>query len=151
MVRGLIQSVIWAAGKVRRIVASGLPGQIINKREMMQHYGFSSDPPAGCQVVMLKLGNHIIAIAEDKPGSGPDLNALNGRSALWSDATHYFIIKKDGSVLLKTDQQVTVDSANVVLGGSAALATAGVVTGECLCAFTGAPHIDKSTKVKAVK
>ncbi|WP_104629208.1 hypothetical protein [Helicobacter bizzozeronii] len=44
-----------------------------------------------------------------------------------------------------------VDSSDVSLGGANASPTAGVVTGECVCAFTGAPHPMFSTKVKALK
>jgi phage baseplate assembly protein V len=42
---------------------------------------------------------------------------------------------------------VTVDSSAIDLG----VGGTGVVTGECICAFTGAPHGDISSTVKAVK
>lgn len=44
-------------------------------------------------------------------------------------------------------EAVTVDAASVDLG----VGGAGVVTRECLCAFTGNPHPDASSAVKAIK
>ncbi|WP_104578791.1 phage baseplate assembly protein V [Helicobacter felis] len=44
-----------------------------------------------------------------------------------------------------------IDASDITLGGANASPTAGVVTGECTCAFTGAPHPMFSSKVKAVK
>jgi phage gp45-like len=151
MLRGIIQSCSWVAGKVRRFTGTGLPGQNIRNREMVQHYGFASDPPAGCLNIIIERGNHIVSIAEDAPESRPDMNELSGAVATYVDATHYVMVKKDGSIIIKTDQPVSIESGNVLIGGAFALPTAGVVTGECLCAFTGAPHFDKSLKVKAVK
>lgn len=46
---------------------------------------------------------------------------------------------------------VSVDSQDITLGGSTATPLDGVVTGQCTCSFTGAPHPMFSTKVKAVK
>ena len=48
---------------------------------------------------------------------------------------------------LKADK-VLVDSPSVDLGGNGGK---GVVTGDCLCPFTGSPHADLSGIVKAVK
>ncbi|BCZ17057.1 hypothetical protein NHP190003_03390 [Helicobacter sp. NHP19-003] len=46
---------------------------------------------------------------------------------------------------------VVVDAPDVTLGGSMATPLDGVVTGQCTCSFTGAPHPMFSSKVKAVK
>jgi phage baseplate assembly protein V len=42
---------------------------------------------------------------------------------------------------------VKIDSGSIDLGDGGK----GIVTGECLCAFTGTPHSDISSKVRAVK
>lgn len=44
-----------------------------------------------------------------------------------------------------------VDAPDVTLGGTTATPLDGVVTGQCTCSFTGAPHPMFSSKVKAVK
>ncbi|WP_104682311.1 phage baseplate assembly protein V [Helicobacter felis] len=66
-----------------------------------------------------------------------------------------FKIAKDAkiecqSATIKADKAV-INSTDITLGGENASATAGVVTGECTCAFTGGPHPVFSSKVKALK
>ena len=50
------------------------------------------------------------------------------------------------SANIKADT-VVIDSPSIDLGKGGK----GVVTGECMCPFTGAPHADVSSKVKAAK
>ncbi|WP_104750816.1 hypothetical protein [Helicobacter salomonis] len=45
----------------------------------------------------------------------------------------------------------SIDALDITLGGAMASPTAGVVTGECVCSFTGAPHPMFSTRVKVLK
>ncbi|WP_104749766.1 phage baseplate assembly protein V [Helicobacter cynogastricus] len=66
-----------------------------------------------------------------------------------------FKIAKDATIecqnaTIKTDKAI-INSTDITLGGENAPATAGVVTGECTCAFTGGPHPVFSSKVKALK
>ena len=48
-------------------------------------------------------------------------------------------------------KEARVEADSVTLGKGVATPLSGVVTGECVCPFTGAPHADFSQKVKAVK
>ncbi|AFI05465.1 hypothetical protein [Helicobacter cetorum] len=50
-----------------------------------------------------------------------------------------------------TANSVVIDSGDIILGGKSASLNDGVVTGSCLCPFTGGPHADFSLKVKALK
>jgi phage baseplate assembly protein V len=50
------------------------------------------------------------------------------------------------SAAIKADE-VTIDSSKIDLG----IDGTGVVTGECICPFTGSPHADVSSTVKATK
>ncbi|WP_120952168.1 phage baseplate assembly protein V [Helicobacter sp. L8] len=59
-------------------------------------------------------------------------------------------IEAKGSAKIKASS-ASIDAQDITLGGSMASPTAGVVTGECNCAFTGAPHPMFSSKVKAMK
>lgn len=121
LIKGLLQSLSWIAGKTRRIAGSGRVAEKFTNVEMMQHFGFASAPPAGSQLLLLKCGSLVVCAAEEDPSARPDLSALSGSSALYRDATHYVLIKSDGSVVIKTDQPVTIDSADVRLGGSSGL------------------------------
>jgi len=142
MMRGIIQSVSWLSGKLRRFSGTGLPGQTIRNREIVQHWGCSTNPPEGCHCIMLKSGNSIVSIAEDFPGSGPELNALGGAACLWSDADHYVLVKQDGSIVVKTDQSVTVESEDIRLGSGVELLIKKMVTQEFLTAYNAHIHPD---------
>jgi phage gp45-like len=75
-----------------------------------------------------------------------------GEVALVSDQGDKIHIKQGHTIEIFTENgTVKVNAGTVILGGNTALPTAGIVTGECVCAYTGAPHADYSSKVKAVK
>lgn len=151
MIRGIFQSLTETAGKVRRFVASGRVREIIRNGGFYQHYGFASDPPASAKIIVEGNSGTEMSVAEDDPSTRPQLKSMNGAAAIYYDAEHYVLIKKDGSIIIKTDNPVIIDATDIMFGGSTLLPISGVVTGECICAFTGAPHIDKSLKVKAAK
>jgi phage gp45-like len=102
MIRGTIELISWVAGRLRRFTGTGRIGEKFRSRELMQHYGFCSDPPAGAKNVVLKNGNLIISIAEDSPDDRPDLDALEGAAAIHSDADNYVMVMKNGDVIIKT-------------------------------------------------
>jgi Phage P2 baseplate assembly protein gpV len=56
-------------------------------------------------------------------------------------------VKASGDVTVEASS-ATVKANSVDLGDSGGM---GVVTGECICCFSGSPHPDVSSKVKAVK
>ncbi len=63
------------------------------------------------------------------------------------------IVKSDKNITVEcksatvTADDVTIDSSKIDLG----IGGMGVVTGECVCPFTGSPHADVSSTVKATK
>ncbi len=67
MIRGMVRGIVTAIaeGAIKRFGASGRAGESFASRELFQHYGFTSSPPAGAEVILLREGNHIVAIAED--------------------------------------------------------------------------------------
>jgi phage gp45-like len=64
-IRGIIQSVVEAAGAIKRFTASGRSDETITDREAMEHYGFTSWPLDGAEAVIISEGNHFIMIASD--------------------------------------------------------------------------------------
>lgn len=108
------------------------------KVERIQNFGLTSVPKANAQAVVLFVNgnrdNPIIIACDDgnfrvhvEEGEVAVYNAFGAVVKLAADGT---ISMGDGSVLAPT---------------------AGVVTGECIDPFTGAPHADKSMIVKAKK
>lgn len=64
------------------------------------------------------------------------------------------VVSAGASVLVRNDGQVQIvpgTAKQVEVGGTGLLSTAGVVTGECNCAYTGAPHPVFSAVVRAKK
>ena len=95
----------------------------------------------------------------------------DGTKIEYDKESHTLTVEAAGSLVVKTKEGTTVvvdgncsltaqkvslvGKGGTLLGltveDAEARATAGVVTGECLCAFTGAPHPDFSKSVKAEK
>jgi phage gp45-like len=63
MIRGIVKSV-WE-GMIKRFSASGRPGETIANREYFQHYGFTSRPLPGAEIIIIREGNHFVSIASD--------------------------------------------------------------------------------------
>lgn len=78
----------------------------------------------------------------------------DGTRIEYDNASHKLKIKAVGNIEVNcsnakiTADSVLVDSPKVDLGGSGGK---GVVTGDCICPYTGNPHGDLSTIVKATK
>lgn len=105
-------------------------------------FGVATHAPDGAQAVVLSLagdaegGGFVIQLPSTE--GKPDI--AQGESALYSKAGNHIHIKKDGTVVIQADK--------VDLGGTGGK---GVVTGGCICPFTGNYHADFSTKILAVK
>lgn len=136
-------------GSPLQLVQIVLAGQeTLDGVERVQNFGFSSSPfpPSGtdgAQAVVLFLrgsrGNPVV-VAMDDPRYRPDL--LPGESQQFSKFGQRVYLKADGSVEVYAP-------AGVQLKGAPILAAKGVVQGDCICAFTGAPHPQTSLTVEA--
>lgn len=82
MVRGIIKSI--TEGKIKKVSASGRSEETFDDREYFQHYGFTSRPLKDGELILIREGNHIVAIA--------------------SDDRRYRIAVEDGEVALYTDE-----------------------------------------------
>ena len=82
MIRGIIKSI--TEGKIKKVSASGRSDETFDDREYFQHYGFTSRPLKDGELILIREGNHIVAIA--------------------SDDRRYRIAVEDGEVALYTDE-----------------------------------------------
>lgn len=82
MIRGIVQSCV--EGIIKRLSAYGRPGETISDREYFQHYGYTSRPKPGAEVIIIREGGHFLAIA--------------------SDDRRYRIAMEEGEVALYTDE-----------------------------------------------
>lgn len=82
MIRGIIINVL--EGVIKRFTASGRPDETISDREYFQHYGYTSRPKAGAEIIIIREGGHFVAVA--------------------SDDRRYRISLADGEVALYTDE-----------------------------------------------
>jgi len=132
--RGLLSLVNDALG-LQGLQANLLAGELRDKVERFQEYGFSSVPLPGAEAILLAVGanpGYLVAIAVDDKRYRPTGGAP-GEVTLYSKFGHRILLKADGTIEIKPN---------------AAAPVAGLVTGACACAFTGAPHPQASVTVK---
>lgn len=105
MIRGIVTSIV--EGVIKRFSASGGPDETIDNREYFQHYGFTSRPKAGAEIIIIREGGHFIAIG--------------------SDDRRYRITLADGEVALYTDEgdKVHLKRGRIIeiIGGEKIIAT----------------------------
>jgi len=157
LIRGLIKAVRPAkkTSNPMRFDASGREGESFEDREMFQHYGFASRPPEGTQCLLARTGQNIYMIASD--GSEYKADLKDGEVAISDKYDNVVHLKQGGVIHIESMREITVkspkavvDSDQIFLGGEAAATLGGgVVTQNCNCAYTLAPHPVGSTKVKA--
>lgn len=114
-------------------------------------FGFNSKAPIDSRCIVAKLGNETIVIANEHVASIIDI--ASGDSILYNENGDFVKIEKDKITITAKDLIVnattaTVNADSVDLGASGGF---GVITMESTDPFTGNPHIDGSTIVKAVK
>ena len=133
--------------------------EILNKEikddvERIQNYGFTSSPKPGAEAFVGFINGNkdqgVIIAVDDSRVRLKNLEA--GEVAMYHESGSFIKMKADGSVEINSKKEVILNQVDTIkLGGDSLTALDGVVTGQCICAFTGAPHPDKSTKVLAAK
>lgn len=85
---------------------SGLSGEVLQDVELMQHFGFTSVPPAGTQAVVIPLGGkttHGIVVATEN-GSFRVAGLESGEVAIYDQSGSTIILKKGRVVEVDCDQ-----------------------------------------------
>lgn len=110
MIRGIIISCV--EGMIKRFAAAGLIN--VADREYMQHYGYTSRPKDGAEVVYIVEGNVVIAIASDDRRYR--LKIEEGETALYDDLGQKVHLTRSG-IVVESPKPVTVTAPEINLGG----------------------------------
>lgn len=97
-------TLVKAAGAVQLVQLDGVAGEQLQDAEYFQHYGYTSNPPAGAMCVVLPLGGrttHGIVIASEH-GSYRLKNLAPGETALYTDEGDSIVLKRGNVVEVKT-------------------------------------------------
>jgi phage gp45-like len=103
MIRAIVKSVV--EGVIKRFSATALEAGIDN-REYFQHYGFSSRPLAGAEIIVIREGGHFIAVASDDRRYRISLD--NGEVALYTDEGDTVHFKRGRIIEIIGGEKVTV-------------------------------------------
>lgn len=121
MIRGTVIRIL--NGIIRRFDADGRSDGEFQGREMLQHYGFSSSPRPGAELVIIREGNHFVAIADGDRRCQITLEA--GEVAIHDDQGQKVHLTRDGIVAL-SPKKITAQAPQLELQGNV------VITGELL-------------------
>lgn len=102
--RGVL-TLVKAAGAVQLVQLDGLAGEQLQDNELFQHYGYTSNPPAGTMAIVLPIGgktSHGVIIATEH-GSYRLKNLKSGEVAIYSDEGDSVILKR-GRLIEATTQ-----------------------------------------------
>lgn len=92
MIRAIVKTCI--EGVIKRFSATGRPGESIENREYVQHYGYTSRPKPGAEVIVIREGNHYLAIASDDRRYRLALE--EGEAALYDDLGQRVHLTREG-------------------------------------------------------
>jgi phage gp45-like len=174
--RGVFGSIRERAGKGLRLASLVVRGEReLQDVPVMQQRGLVSMPQAGDVAMVAQIDDLAVVLGTDsklRPDAGP------GETVLYASETTFIRLKPDGSVHIQGSAATTIEMApdgsirvhgmkvtveadsvasiiapKVGLGHDGATANPldGMVTGRCLCMFSGLPHPDVSSQVTASK
>lgn len=110
MIRGIVTSVI--EGLIKLLAATGRNGESFTNREYFQHYGFTSRPLSGAEVIIIREGNHYLAVASDDRRYRIAVEA--GEVALYTDEGDKIHLKRDKTIEIVSGNKLTATVENEV-------------------------------------
>lgn len=102
--RGVL-NLVKSGSDIQQVQVSGLADETIQDLELMQHFGFTSVPPAGTQAVVIPLGGkttHSIIVATEN-GSFRVKNLKNGEVAIYDSSGSTIILKNNRVIDVECD------------------------------------------------
>ena len=135
--RAVITLIESGAG-VQLAQGEGLAGEPVQAAEVFQHYGLTSNPPAGSMAVVLPLGgktSHGIVIATEH-GSYRLQGLQSGEVALYSDEGDSVVLKR-GRVIELTTETLRITAPTAVEITTETLTVTGRIVGQSGLAISG--------------
>lgn len=125
--RGVVRSTD-DSRKALEVQAAVLAGETLSRIERFAHFGFTSRPPVGAEVIVLCLGgnrDHPIAIADEDRRSRPVGLLAAGETVIYATGGALVHVKADGSVVVVAPGGASVQgdlevSGDVLAGGDVA-------------------------------
>jgi len=110
MIRGIVIAVI--EGFIKLFSASGRTDESFDQREYFQHYGFTSRPLPGAEIIIIREGNHILAIGSDDRRYR--LSIVEGEVALYTDEGDKIHLMRNKTIHIVSGNKLIADIANEV-------------------------------------
>jgi len=132
-----------------------LSGEVLDRVEHFEQYGFSSHPQPGAEVLAGSVGAdraHTVAfcVADRRYRLR---NLAPGEVALSTDEGDVIHFKRGNEILISSANKVSINGSTIVEVNGAAVNfngnTGKVVTTDHICSFTGGKHPDGCPSVKA--
>jgi phage gp45-like len=112
MIRGTVKRV--TQGPIQRVSAKVWGDGSVDNRELIQHYGYTSRPAEGAEVIFIREGGQFIAIGSDDRRYRITLE--EGEVALYDDLGQKVQLTRTG-IVLESTLQVTIKSPQIVQDG----------------------------------
>lgn len=131
----------------------GMGEQALPDLELFQHFGFSSAPPAGTQLIVLPLGGRTsagVVVASENGAFRFHLEA-SGEAALynqWGDVVH---MRADRTIHLVAEARVQIDTAEVQINATSSVTinTPEFIVDASTVVELNTPTVDASTAITA--
>lgn len=112
------------ANRVQRGNVDALAGEQLQDVELLQHFGFTSAPPDGTQVIFIPLGGRTSAsviVATEHGAFRFKLDNL-GESAVYNQWGDFVHLKKARTIHVKAQARVDVEAPEATFSGNVAIA-----------------------------
>lgn len=108
-------SAVNSAPNISLAQVSGLSGEIVQDNELMQNFGFSSNPPIGSQAIILPLGGKTSqgVIIATEHSSYRIKNLKSGEVAIYTDEGDSIVLKR-GHLIEVTTQTLKITATTKV-------------------------------------
>lgn len=121
--RGML-STLSLSTRIQRANGEGLAGEALADMELFQHFGFTSAPPAGTQLIVLPLGGRTSAavVVATEHGAFRFRLGAAGEAAIynqWGDVIH---LRQDRTIHVRAQALVQVQAPEATFSGNVAIA-----------------------------
>lgn len=114
-----LQTGLAIALRIQRANAEGLAGEKLQEMELLQHFGFTSAPPDGSQLILIPLGGRSSASVVVATEHGALRFKLDnqGESAVYNEWGDYIHLRKDRKMQVVSEAEVNVTTPLATFSG----------------------------------